>query len=1778
MASESNSHGPHSQHPDNSNAWKNQTSKAKRQNRQKRASQKSNLASSFERLEPRHLLAGVTFLDSFVTDTIGTAPAIQAGDIGTNWTIVGSPDVGTGSATSGTAAPRDVDIGGSSQWVRAAGSGESAAAVFAEQVSLNGSTVSFDVHGLSDSTSVFSSTGVFLQGEAGNLFRLEFTVNDNAASPEISVPFEIIVNGQSTGVSGLSGDAWFHVEVTLNSIDWDLTWQQYDDSAGETTTLIGPVSTLSGLDYLTGAGGNATSVTFTDDGDHDGVGDAVMFFSNVEVVDANDAPEALNDFVTTDINTAVTFNVLTNDVDDDNLVISSFSQTVNGTLVDNGGGSFTYTPGLGFIGSERFTYTIDDGSGTLSTATAYLYTSDVLGLPAYATNPNAPAVLYLDFDGALGDDPFDRNNDLTVFNAFEQDLIRQSVEYIEQSFAMFDVNVTTVLTPDLPKAWMRIRSNGSGGAAYVGSFPNSQSRGYVSSSDRNLTTGLAHEFGHILNVTHQSTFDLQGNQVREYRTSVDGEGSIMGVDFAGNVVKWWWGHYRNQPTQLQDDFAKITTEIKNNSGSSTGYMPDDHASAIAFATPAELSGGVWSATGVINSLDDVDTFVFDWTGGDVEVDAFRTDPFTNSNRGDPSSVDIVLAVFDLDGNLLGYSDPDSFNNNSGLDASVTIPGLAAGSYIISVSSHGDYADMGVYNLTAQSGSWGGSNPSVNGLAAPTMLNVDWRDSTSATISWTDIAGETGFSVERSTNGVDFAEIGTTSANIATYSDYGTLEPGTQYYYRVRSKLNSTVSAASRILDVATRPGGVINLTVSDFVGTSKVLDWKVQRTSGETGFRIERSTDRISFSSLATVSANRPSYTDSGLDTNTTYYYRVVTLDSLGDAATTMASDSSDGLIARYTFNDSSARDSSLYGNDNSGTLRSGATTTFDSTRNSKVLSLDGTNDHITIADSSNINLGTHSDRTISVAFKADTTSGQQVIYEEGGATSGYNLYIDSGLLYVGAWGMNNGVANVFLSTAILANQWYNVSLVNDSIASTVTGYLNGTVFGSAASDSMPEHSGDIGIGRIDDATKTHSGNINSSGNHFAGLIDDVLIYNTAITGNTAPVTTNDSVIVDNDESVIISVLANDSDAEGHGLSVTSATQGSNGAVVVNDNGTITYTPNTDYFGNDSFTYIISDNQGGTDSATVNLTINSTGLVAQYTFDDGTASDVSTKGRDNSGTLGGGASIVSDSLRGNVLSLDGVNDYVAIPTSQDINNFVITNRTIFVSFKADLTSGRQVVYEEGGATRGFNIYIDSGLLYVGAWGITDADDIYLSRPVTAGEWNHVAVQLDGRSEQLTATLNGYVIGTAAAGKVTSHTGRIGIGRADNATRFHDGNFSGEGHYFGGLVDNLRIHNSSVENTLPVTTVDNETTDEDNAVDIDLTANDTDADGDALEVTSFTQGSNGTVAVADSIATYTPNLHFNGSDSFTYTVEDGFGGVQTETVNITVNSINDAPTDIELSNSTVTENSDTSVALVVGQLSATDVDSTVFTYNLIAGAGDTDNGDFEISGDELQIKPGTEIDFESQSQYSIRVEVSDGTDSYEQVFTIDVTNQLEISSPIEVGDGTATRSIVDKLVIELDDIVTIQPGAFVVTNKDTQANVPVVASIDDSSGKSVITLTFTGPQVELPTGSLVDGNYELQIDGSKIESTATGQLLDADNDGSEGGVDIFGDNATDKFFRLFGDFTGDRTVGVLDLFHFRSAYRASDPDPKYNAEFDYNGDGTVNVFDLFHFRQRYGDSI
>nr|MDQ3822838.1 cadherin domain-containing protein [Actinomycetota bacterium] len=173
--------------------------------------------------------------------------------------------------------------------------------------------------------------------------------------------------------------------------------------------------------------------------------------------------------------------------------------------------------------------------------------------------------------------------------------------------------------------------------------------------------------------------------------------------------------------------------------------------------------------------------------------------------------------------------------------------------------------------------------------------------------------------------------------------------------------------------------------------------------------------------------------------------------------------------------------------------------------------------------------------------------------------------------------------------------------------------------------------------------------------------------------------------------------------------------------------------------------------------------------------------------------------------------------------------------------------------------------------------------------------------------------------------------------------------------------------------------------------------------------------------------------------------------------------NAAPTDIQLSNSSVAENQP--AATNVGTLTTTDPDAgDTHTYSLVAGAGSDDNAKFQISGSTLQTSQA--LDFEADSSLSVRIRTSDGGSGYEEAFTITVTNANDAPSDIALSNSTVAE------------------------NQPAGTNVGSLSATDQDAGA---THTFT-----LVAGSGDEDNAKFQISGSTLQ---TAQTLDADADNS-----------------------------------------------------------------------------
>jgi hypothetical protein len=400
------------------------------------------------------------------------------------------------------------------------------------------------------------------------------------------------------------------------------------------------------------------------------------------------------------------------------------------------------------------------------------------------------------------------------------------------------------------------------------------------------------------------------------------------------------------------------------------------------------------------------------------------------------------------------------------------------------------------------------------------------------------------------------------------------------------------------------------------------------------------------------------------------------------------------------------------------------------------------------------------------------------------------------------------------------------------------------------------------------------------------------------ISVNAPPLAENDAAITDEDNPVAITapgVLSNDSNPDiGDTLTVTSVdTSGTVGAVTAWDaDGSFTYDPDGQFeylpAGNsttDSYTYTVSDGNGGNDTATVTITINGVNdppiAVSDFAItDEDTPLMVAAPGVLNND---------SDPDLGDTLTVTRAYYSGTLPTA-----IVWTWRN--GSFTYD-PNGLFEYLEVGGATTDFFTYMvsdgnggnDTATVTIIINGVNDppvavddSDTTPADTPVTIDVLNNDS-DPDGdilTVESVTQGANGSVNYNAA-----------------NVTYTPSANFTGTDSFTYTISDgNSGTDTASVTITVtdvndpPVAVDDSDTTPADTPVTIDVLNNDIDRDGDTLTVDSVTQGTHGSVTYNAANVTYTPSANFTGTDSFTYTISDGNGGIDTASVTVTVTAI------------------------------------------------------------------------------------------------------------------------------------------------------------------------------------------------------------------------------------------------------------------------------------------------
>jgi endonuclease/exonuclease/phosphatase family metal-dependent hydrolase len=353
-------------------------------------------------------------------------------------------------------------------------------------------------------------------------------------------------------------------------------------------------------------------------------------------------------------------------------------------------------------------------------------------------------------------------------------------------------------------------------------------------------------------------------------------------------------------------------------------------------------------------------------------------------------------------------------------------------------------------------------------------------------------------------------------------------------------------------------------------------------------------------------------------------------------------------------------------------------------------------------------------------------------------------------------------------------------------------------------------------------------------------------------------------------------LLGNDTFGGSVTVSVSPGNGPSHGQVEVDPKGSFTYTPEADFNGRDSFTYKVDDGDGGTSTATVNLTVRPS--------QDGpdAVDDVASVPQD--------ADATTVDVLANDTDVDGDELTVTAITQGGHGTVAITNAGADVSYKpaAGYFGTDSFTYTTSDGHGGTDTAtVDITIPRTNTAPVAGDNAATVARDSGANTIDVLTNDTDADNDSLTvATVTQGAHGTVAithAGVDVSYSPAAGYYGTDTFTYTVSDGFGG--------TDSATVDVTIPRgNAAPVANDDTATLQQDSgAHTVAVLANDTDADDDSLSVAGITQGAHGTVAITHTGAdvSYTPAAGFHGTDTFTYTVHDGHGGTDTAAVNITV---------------------------------------------------------------------------------------------------------------------------------------------------------------------------------------------------------------------------------------------------------------------------------------------------
>lgn len=511
-------------------------------------------------------------------------------------------------------------------------------------------------------------------------------------------------------------------------------------------------------------------------------------------------------------------------------------------------------------------------------------------IPALNSDPSASVNVYLDFNGNVQDQwgsihdivtpAFSLDKDTSTFSDAELNAIREIFERVAEDYAPFNVNVTTVEPPVIGDGnGVRVAIGGryqdwyhspAGGVAFVDNFTNNQANivfvfAATLGNAKSIAEASAHEAGHAFGLQHQSQYDSSGKKIAEYYTGDSTGAPIMGVSYTAVRSRWWLGTSSTALT-TQDDLA-ILSRPENG----FGYRADDHGDDYATATPLTFADSQAAASGIIETMDDVDVFRFDVT----QSDQFRINYHAAEFGADlDAHIELRTAAGDLIDQGTTFHQDSLFLGES----------LAAGSYQILIRNDGTYGSLGQYTLKVSSG----DDPSLP-PAAPANFAGQLLSPTSVQFNWNDTLGEDHYLLFATHPGDRQPESFSVSlpANATSYllTDHGEL---TGWKFELRAVNSVGVTSSEAITPAEIPVTAPQNVQAQTFAADSLAVLWDA--VPGALTYQVSIATTanpNKTVLPVKSVDGTRTEVILSGLQAGADYLITVTARNSLGQASQT---------------------------------------------------------------------------------------------------------------------------------------------------------------------------------------------------------------------------------------------------------------------------------------------------------------------------------------------------------------------------------------------------------------------------------------------------------------------------------------------------------------------------------------------------------------------------------------------------------------------------------------------------------------------------------------------------------------------------------------------------------------------------------------------------------------------------------------------------------------------------------------------------------------------------